>query len=127
MNSSKARSSRKETYTHKNIDPEINTTSTMYIHHNNIQNNSKKYVETAKITAQKQAKICTEWGCQVVRIDKGKCKKAVEIKPAKVTKHYNYAPHKDTTGSHLQPPNDKEHQRWTHPITPIASCSTSNT
>jgi len=52
---------------------------------------------------------------------KVKCKKALGIEPAKVMKHHNYAPHEDTTGSHLQPLNDKEHQRWTHPITPIAS------
>jgi len=35
MDSSKDRSSRKETYTHKNIDPEISTIGTVYIHHNN--------------------------------------------------------------------------------------------
>jgi len=59
MDSSKARSSRKETYTHKNINPEISTIGTMYSHHNNIQNSSKQYVKTAKSTTQKQAKIYT--------------------------------------------------------------------
>jgi len=41
MDSSKAKNSRKETYTHKNIDPEISTIGTMYIHHNGIQNSPK--------------------------------------------------------------------------------------
>jgi len=41
MDSSKASNSRKETYTHKNIDPKISTIGTMYIHHNNIHNSPK--------------------------------------------------------------------------------------
>jgi len=42
MDSSKARNSRKETYTNKNIDLEINTICTMYINHNSVQTAKNK-------------------------------------------------------------------------------------
>jgi len=41
MDSSKARYLRKETYTHKNMDPKISTIGIMYMHQNNIHNSPK--------------------------------------------------------------------------------------
>jgi len=49
MDSSEARNSRKEAYTHKNIDPKISTIRITYIHLNNIQKSTQFMPKTKEI------------------------------------------------------------------------------